>query len=97
MRLAIFGKRSASWLRTWFQVVATVGGSGWAKMVRKIAATMSVWVLGTWASRVAGEVNPAALVGGALEAALQRGDEPGVLIAEVTSRTPVRCPAHGRW
>jgi len=41
MRAPILGKRAASWSRTWSQVAATVSGSGWAKIVRNTAATMS--------------------------------------------------------
>src|SRR3954452_20454284 len=48
----IFGKDLVSWSRTSSQVAATVVASGWAKMVRNTAATMSVWVLGTRASRL---------------------------------------------
>ena len=38
---AIFGNRPASWSRTWSQVAETVSASGWAKIVRNTAATMS--------------------------------------------------------
>src|SRR3954451_4395298 len=48
----ILGKDLVSWSRTSSQVAATVVASGWAKMVRNTAATMSVWVLGTRASRL---------------------------------------------
>ena len=46
-----FGNEAASWSRTSSQALLTAAGSGWAKMVRNTAATMSAWVLGTWASR----------------------------------------------
>jgi hypothetical protein len=46
----ILGNRPARWARTWSQVAAAVAASGWAKMVRNTAATMSVWVLGACAS-----------------------------------------------
>jgi hypothetical protein len=52
MRGPILGNRPASWSRTWSQVAATVAGSGWAKIVRNTAATMSWWDLGTRASRL---------------------------------------------
>jgi hypothetical protein len=48
----ILGKAAVSWSRTASQVLATVAGSGWAKIVRKTAATMSLWLLGTSASRL---------------------------------------------
>ena len=41
IRVVIFGKFFANWSRTWSQVAETVSGSGWAKMVRNTAATMS--------------------------------------------------------
>src|SRR5215203_2726933 len=48
----ILGKAAASWSRTLSQVLATVPASGWAKIVRKTAATMSLWDLGTNANRL---------------------------------------------
>ena len=43
---------------------------------------MAVCVLGTCANKVAGEVDPAALVGHDLERALEGGDEAGVLVGD---------------
>src|SRR6188472_1933721 len=60
IRGPIFGKDLVSWSRTSSQVAATVVASGWAKMVRNTAATMSVWDLGHQGEQVAGEVHPAA-------------------------------------
>ena len=48
----ILGKAAASWSRTLSQVLATVAASGWAKIVRNTAATMSLWDLGTSANRL---------------------------------------------
>gem|GEM_PF-2259158 len=42
----------ASWSRTCSQVACTALASGWAKIVRNSAATMSLWDLGTRASRL---------------------------------------------
>ena len=41
-----FGKEAASWSRTSSQALLTAGGSGWAKIVRNTAATMSAWSWG---------------------------------------------------
>ena len=48
----ILGNAAASWWRTLSQVAATVSASGWAKMVRNTAATMSLCDMGTSASRL---------------------------------------------
>ena len=48
----IFGNALASWSRTCSQVACTALASGWAKIVRNSAATMSLWDLGTRASRL---------------------------------------------
>ena len=48
---AILGNDLVSWSRTSSQVWLTASASGWAKMVRSTAATMSACDFGTWASR----------------------------------------------
>src|SRR3954449_8854040 len=81
----ILGKDLVSWSRTSSQVAATVVASGWAKMVRNTAATMPMTVgvgLGDQGQQVAGEVDAAALVRGALEGPLEGGDEAGVLVGD---------------
>src|SRR5215207_660709 len=48
----ILGNAATSWSRTLSQVAATVAASGWAKIVRNTAATMSLWDLGTSANKL---------------------------------------------
>ena len=78
----ILGKAAASWSRTLSQVAATVAASGWAKIVRNTAATMSLWDLGHQRQQVAGEVDPAALVAGPLQDAAQCGYQAAVLVGD---------------
>ena len=49
---ADLGNMPASWSRTWSLVELTESASGWAKIVRNTAATMSVCDRGTKASRL---------------------------------------------
>ena len=79
---ADLGEPAGELVRTWSQVAATASASGWAKMVRNTAATMSVWVLGTMGEQVAGEVDPAPLVRRRPGSSAERLDQAGVLVGD---------------
>src|SRR3954453_21258634 len=83
----IFGKDLVSWSRTSSQVAATVVASGWAKMVRNTAATMSVWVLGTRASRLRAKWTRQRWCAVPWKDRLRAATRPACW-SEITSRTP---------
>ena len=76
------GNRAASWSRTSSQAWLTAAGSGWAKIVRNTAATMSAWVLGTWASRLRAKWTRHRWCAAPWKRPLQRGHQAGVLVGD---------------
>src|SRR3954452_2160254 len=83
----ILGNDWGSWSRTSSQVAATVVASGWAKMVRNTAATMSVWVFGTRASRLRAEWARQRWCALPWKDRLRAATRPACW-SEITSRTP---------
>ena len=78
----ILGNRAASWSRTSSQAPATASASGWAKIVRNTAATMSAWALGTWASRLRAKWTRQRWCAAPWKERLQRLDQAGVLVGD---------------